>query len=137
MKILNNQEKFRLQRAIDDEYKSWETYNQVIQDFGVTRPFINIRGAEARHIEALSSLFQFYNQPIQKNQWKEKAPHFANLKQACIASMNGEIENVSLYDDLIKSTKNENILRVYKALQSASLERHLPAFKRYADRYSQ
>jgi len=137
MQVLNNQEKVGLKKAIDDEYKSWSNYHQVIQDFGNVRPFINIRGAEARHIEALSGLFQYYNQPVPKNQWTEKATHYANLNQACIASINGEIENVSLYDDLIKSTKNEIILRVYKALQLASQDRHLPTFKRYADRYKQ
>jgi hypothetical protein len=49
-----------LHDALDDEYKAWATYNQVIADFGEVRPFINIRDAEGRHIEALQRLFVRY-----------------------------------------------------------------------------
>jgi len=45
-----------LQEALDDEYHAWAIYDQVIADFGEVRPFINIRQAEARHIEALLGL---------------------------------------------------------------------------------
>lgn len=43
--------------ALDDEYKSYATYRQVIADHGPIRPFINIVEAEARHIGALRALF--------------------------------------------------------------------------------
>ena len=42
-----------LHEALEDEYRAWATYDQVIADFGDVRPFNNIRNAEARHIEAL------------------------------------------------------------------------------------
>lgn len=40
-----------LNETLDDEYRSWASYDQVIADFGDVRPFSNIRAAEARHIE--------------------------------------------------------------------------------------
>lgn len=46
-----------LHEALDDEYKSFATYEQVIADFGDVRPFINICDAEGRHIAALTRLF--------------------------------------------------------------------------------
>jgi hypothetical protein len=49
-----------LHEALDDEYKSWTTYDQVIHDLGPERPFINIVESEARHIEALRALFERY-----------------------------------------------------------------------------
>jgi hypothetical protein len=58
MTVLNDTEVRALHEALDDEYRAWATYDQVIHDFGPERPFINIREAEARHIEALRSLFQ-------------------------------------------------------------------------------
>ena len=58
--ILNAAERDALAAALDDEYKSRETYAQVIRDFGELRPFINIVEAEARHIEALLALFKRY-----------------------------------------------------------------------------
>ena len=53
-----------LHEALDDEYRAWTTYAQVVSDFGDVAPFINIREAEARHIGALRALFLRYNLPI-------------------------------------------------------------------------
>ncbi len=36
-----------LNEALDDEYRSLATYDQVLADFGEVRPFSNIREAEA------------------------------------------------------------------------------------------
>jgi len=52
MTTLNEAEITALHEALDDEYQTWATYDQVIKDFGEVRPFINIRNAQARHIEA-------------------------------------------------------------------------------------
>jgi hypothetical protein len=56
------------------------------------------------------------------------------VKAACEASVTGEIENVALYDRLLKSTIKQDILNVYNALRTASQERHLPAFQRCSNR---
>ena len=42
-----------LNEALDDEYRAFATYDQVLADFGEVPPFSNIREAEGRHIEAL------------------------------------------------------------------------------------
>lgn len=49
-----------LSDALDDEYKSYATYAQVIADFGPERPFVNIVEAEERHFSALLALFAAY-----------------------------------------------------------------------------
>jgi hypothetical protein len=134
MKNLENQEELALMQALDDEYKSWTTYDQVIKDFGEVRPFINIRDAEARHIEALLGLFRQYGITPPANRWIRNAPKFTSVKAACTASVTGEIENVALYDRLLKSTIKQDILNVYNALRTASQERHLPAFQRCSNR---
>jgi len=57
---LDASEQQALADALDDEYKSHETYAEVIRDFGEVRPFINIVDAEARHIAALQALVDRY-----------------------------------------------------------------------------
>lgn len=57
MSDLTEMEIRALNEALDDEYRTWTTYGQVIADFGKMPPFSNIRQAEARHIEALCCLF--------------------------------------------------------------------------------
>lgn len=131
---LSLQEQQALADALDDEYKSHETYRQVIRDFGPTRPFINIVEAEARHISALLALFAKYAAQPPVNRWAGQAPRFAGVHEACTAGVQGEIENVALYDRLLHATARPDLLEVFRALRSASQDRHLPAFRRCAQR---
>ena len=123
-----------LLEALDDEYRAWATYDQVIRDFGDVRPFINIREAEARHIEALKRLFLAYGLSQPKNTWPGKVVRYISLRQACEAGVAAEIENGDMYDRLLKSTDRSDILNVFRNLQQASQQRHLAAFKRCVDR---
>lgn len=134
MSILSPNEVQALHEALDDEYRAWATYDQVIQDFGPTRPFINIRDAEARHIEALHQLFRGYEIEIPENPWRGRTDRFLTIQDACKYGAEAEIKNNSLYSQLMASTTREDILVVFRNLQRASQERHLPAFQRCAER---
>jgi len=123
-----------LHEALDDEYKAWTTYDQVIHDFGPERPFINIVESEARHIEALRTLFERYGVAVPGNPWAGRVPRFASTREACQAGVEAEVENAALYERLMRSTEREDILAVFENLRRASQERHLPAFRRGASR---
>ena len=131
---LDHAERQALEDALDDEYKSHATYAQVIRDFGPQRPFINIVEAEARHIAALLKLFERYALVAPASRWAGNVQRYATLAEACIASVQGEIDNVALYDRLLESTGRADILEVFHALRAASQDRHLPAFQRCAAR---
>jgi hypothetical protein len=115
MPELNKAEIGALQEALDDEYRAWAIYNQVIHDFGEVRPFTNILGAEERHIDALHSLFVRYGLAVPNNSWPEKVPHYASIKEACEAGVAAEIANGALYERLLGATRREDILRVFFA----------------------
>jgi len=72
MSDLTDTELRALHEALDDEYRAWATYDQVIADFGVVRPFINIREAEARHTQALLAVFTRYELPMPENPGAER-----------------------------------------------------------------
>jgi hypothetical protein len=133
---LDDIERKALQEALDDEYKAHTTYDQVIRDFGPVRPFVNIVDAEARHISALLSLFEKYEIAAPANRWPGNVTRFSSVHAACVASIQGEIDNVAIYDRALKTTHRSDILSVYQALRSASQDRHLPAFQRCAERPS-
>lgn len=136
MNTLSQTEVKALHEALDDEYRSWATYDQVISDFGEVRPFSNIRDAEARHIEALSRLFAAYGLPVPANPWPGRTEHYASVQQACAAAVDAEIDNGEMYERLLGATTREDILTVFRSLQQASVERHLEAFRRCAERRS-
>jgi len=136
MMALSDTERQALEDTLDDEYRAQTTYAQVIRDLGAVRPFVNIVDAEARHVSALRSLFDKYGIPAPGNRWLGNVPRFASVQEACAAGVQGEIDNVSIYDRALPTTERADILAVYHALRSASLERHLPAFQRCAQQPS-
>jgi hypothetical protein len=123
-----------LHEALDDEHRAWAIYDQVIADFGEVRPFINIREAEARHIEALCSLFARYEVPVPVNPWLGKVERYASIQAACEAGVAAEIANGEMYERLLGQTQRPDILAVLRNLQEASQQRHLAAFQRCAQR---
>lgn len=121
-----------LHAALDDEYKAYSTYENVLQDFGDIRPFIHIQQAELQHITTLHQLFEKYDIEIPENPWVDKAPRFSSVTKACVAGKEGEITNAALYEKLLTSTDKADVLNVFQALQSASENNHLPAFEKCA-----
>jgi hypothetical protein len=132
MSNLSETEIHALHEALDDEYHAWATYDRVIADYGDTPPFSNIHEAEARHIEALLTLFARYGLAVPENPWARKVRRYTSRQEACEAAVIAEIGNGELYDRLFEATQRPDILAVFRNLQEASQQRHLPAFQRCA-----
>ncbi len=132
--VLTEAERQGMADALDDEYKARATYARVIADFGGVRPFVNIVEAEKRHVSALLGLFERYGIAPPPDRWTGSPPRFSSLSAACAGAVQAEIDNVAIYDRVLKTTQRADILSVYQALREASLERHLPAFRRCAAR---
>ena len=119
-----------LTEALNDEYQARALYRKVIQAFGPVRPFVNIIEAEQRHIEALLPLFESYGFPVPQDDWDERIKSPASLLEACRLGVEAEIANAAMYDRLLASTQAPDARTVFRHLQAASRERHLPAFQR-------
>jgi len=129
---LDESEAKALIMALEDEYKAWSVYEQVVTDFGPARPFTNIQRAEKNHIAALVTLFDRYGLDVPVNNWPGNVPQFDTLAEACEAGVQAEIDNAVLYDELFSMVDNPDIIRVFEALQQASQTKHLPAFEHCA-----
>ena len=126
---LSGSEVEALQMALDDEYKAWSVYEQVIADFGAVRPFTSIQKAEENHVAALVTLFDRYGLEVPANEWSGAVPSFDSLADACEAGAQAEIDNAELYASLFTMVDNPDIIRVFTSLQRASQTKHLPAFE--------
>jgi hypothetical protein len=129
---LSESEVEALLMALEDEYKAWSVYDQVIADFGAVRPFTSIQRAEENHIAALVRLLDGYGLEVPVNEWPGNVPTFDTLAEACEAGVQAEIDNAALYDQLFSMVENPDLIRVFTALQQASQDQHLPAFERCA-----
>ncbi len=116
----------------EGEYAAYATYTAIIEKFGNVEPYASIRRAEANHIKALQRQLERYGVPYPKeNPYMGKISAPSSLLEAARAGVEGEIANVEMYDRLIKAVSDyPDLVRVFKRLRAASLERHLPAFKR-------
>ena len=129
---LSESEVEALLMALEDEYKAWSVYEQVIADFGAVRPFTSIQKAEENHIAALVTLLDGYGLDVPANEWLGNVPTFDTLTEACEAGLQAETDNAGLYDQLFSMVDNPDLVRVFTALQRASQDQHLPAFERCA-----
>jgi hypothetical protein len=125
----------RLTEALQDEYKSRATYRKVIEKFGPVRPFVNIVEAEGRHVDALIALFDKYKIPVPEDRWFESITVPDSLEKACLNAVADEKANMAMYDQLIVASPEPDIRRVLENLQSASRDRHLPAFERNSSKH--
>jgi rubrerythrin len=120
----------RLTEALQDEYKARATYRKVIEKFGPVRPFANIVEAEDRHVAALLALFEKHGEPVPEDRWPGRVAVPDTLAEACRNAVEAEQENMAMYDRLLAATAEPDVRRVLENLQSASRDRHLPAFER-------
>ncbi|MGJ0502145.1 MAG: ferritin-like domain-containing protein [Methylocystis sp.] len=125
-----------LREALDDEYKARATYQSVIDKFGPVRPFVNIIEAEERHASALLRLFERFGVEPPNDRWSGQVPAPSSLAEACKAGVAAEIENAAMYERLLAQVSDARVREVLTRLQEASQQRHLPAFRRCAERPS-
>jgi len=124
-----------LQAALDDEYHARATYRAVLDAFGEVRPFINIVESEERHIQALKRQFEKHGMAVPSDKWAGSVSTPESLERACEDAVKAERENAALYEKLIEAaSEHPDVQETFRRLQSASQERHLPAFERAAGR---
>lgn len=111
------------------EYAALAMYTAVIDQYGEVEPYVSIREAEQKHIDALIRQLTNYGISVPENPYLESATAPSDLQAAASAWATGEVENVALYDDLLAQTIDSNLIRVFTNLRRASHEMHLPMFE--------
>lgn len=131
---LSPAEQADLLAALDDEYRAHATYSQVVADFGAVGPFAHIADSEQRHADAVARLLQRHGVPVPANSWPGRVPRYGSVREACEAAVAAELANGALYERLLAGTTRPDLLAVYRHLQEASQQRHLPALRRCVER---
>ncbi|WLR50828.1 DUF2202 domain-containing protein [Bacillus tianshenii] len=115
--------------ALQDEYLAQARYNNIIGKFGNVRTFVQIREAEKRHISALLPLFERYQVQFPNDISQSFVSTPENLKAAYAAGVQGEIDNISMYERFLSLNIPNDVRIVFSQLRIASLN-HLAAFER-------
>lgn len=121
--------------ALQDEYLAQARYDTIIKEFGEIRPFTQIKVAEQRHITALLPLFTRYNISVPENDASQYTTTPNTLKEAFEAGVQGEIDNIAMYEKLADLPDlPQDVRRVMTRLGDAS-KNHLTAFKKGLSQY--
>ncbi|GAA0498176.1 hypothetical protein GCM10008986_26550 [Salinibacillus aidingensis] len=115
--------------ALQDEYLAQARYENVLATFGDIRTFTQIKEAERRHIQALLPLFERYQVPLPQNIAQSFVSTPDSIKAAYQAGVQGEIENISMYDRFLAYNLPFDVRTVFQQVRNASVN-HLAAFER-------
>ncbi|WP_456446168.1 ferritin-like domain-containing protein [Oceanithermus sp.] len=119
----------------EGEYAAYAMYTAVIEKYGEVEPYVSIRKAEAKHIEALKRQLDRYGVDYPaENPYLGQVSAPESLEDAAKAWAEGEVANVAMYDRLMEAVQDyPNLVQVFDHLRAASQERHLPAFSLAAE----
>ncbi|WP_456274415.1 ferritin family protein [Bacillus sp. AK031] len=115
--------------AMEDEYLAQRRYDLILNKFGDVRTFSRIQQAELRHIYALQTLFQRYGIQIPEDESYLFATVRDTIKNAYASGVQGEIDNIAMYNTFLGYNLPADIQAVFINLRNASLN-HLEAFER-------
>lgn len=115
--------------ALQDEYLAQARYDNILGTFGYIRTFAQIKEAEMRHISALFPLFERYQVPLPEDKSQSFVTTPDSVKGAYAAGVQGEIENISMYEKFLSFNIPNDVRTVFTQLRNASLN-HLEAFER-------
>lgn len=118
-----------IERALADERRAEATYQAI---GGAVLPFTQIERAERRHAAALESLLTAHGVTVPEPAALAPVSPPPSLSEACAIGVQAEKANIALYDELLAAELPADVSCVFKHLQAASRERHIPAFTRCA-----
>lgn len=115
--------------TLEDEYLARDTYISVMNAFGETRPFSNIKASEETHIELALPLFEEFNVAL-PDYVPDTSPFPGTLNEAYQAGVDAEILNIDMYQKFLQQPDlPQSFIDVIEKLEAAS-QKHLAAFKR-------
>lgn len=115
--------------ALQDEFLAQARYDNILENFGYIRTFAQIKEAELRHINALLPLFERYQVPVPDDDSQLFVTTPESIKTAYAAGVQGEIDNISMYERFLTLNIPNDVRTVFTQLRNASLN-HLAAFER-------
>jgi len=110
-------------------------YARVIEKFGPLSPFTEIVEAENRHYKLLLPLLEKYAVAVPINDWYQRIEIPNSFVECCEVGVAAEIDNIAMYEHLLKYTQEAEIRDCLYRLQAASYNNHLPAFRQSVSQY--
>lgn len=129
--MLSNDALKLLLEALEDRRRAWAAWHQAAEAFGP--PFEKLEASAARQREAFAALFAAHGLPLPPEPPTSTRPPFASRAEACQWCAAAERATLERCERLLDVTRQVELATLFRQLQTASRERHLPALERCAD----
>lgn len=116
----------------EGEYAAAASYLAVLDAYGQVEPYASIYQQELKHIDALVRQLSKYGVTAPANPYVGVIAAPTDLATAAQAWAEGEVHNITMYDNLIAQSTDSRLTSVLENLRSASLNNHLPLFQEAA-----
>lgn len=118
-----------LQYAYEDEIMAKYEYEQLIEAFALTSPFVNIIKAETRHLDSVVKLYNLYELELADFDPSSYVVIPETVEEVYAIGVEAEIKNIAMYDVFLSQDLPEDVRNVFLALQNGSVS-HLAAFEK-------
>lgn len=121
--------------AAQDEYLARGEYAAIMQKFGTSNPYSNIKDAEETHLSLLKEIYSAYGLDFPEDTSADHIVVPEDLLQAAKTGVQAEIDNIAMYELFLTYDLPEDVKEVFTTLKDAS-GNHLLAFQKQVDKLS-
>jgi hypothetical protein len=118
-----------LRYALEDERLALAEYEYILNEFNVSRPFINIIEAEKSHEQALLNLYDSYDLVVEDFNGADHIILPDTLLEIYNIGVEAEIANIAMYDKFLSYELPDDVRVVFESLKNGSIN-HLAAFSK-------
>jgi len=123
-----------LMYAVQDEYLARNEYQSIMDIYGESNPYANIKRSEETHLSYLREVYDAYGLVFPDDVSAEHLIVPESLLEAAQTGVQAEILNIAMYEKFLQNELPENVKDVFTALMLGS-ESHLLAFEKQVERY--
>jgi len=119
-----------LRDALKFEYRSLETAEEAISVLGEVEPFVSVRDDKLENIALLRKFFEVHeliNEPT--NIWDGKLSVPSELSGLCYTGKIAEQQLVGVYDNMLRTAENPQLVKVLEHNRFLANDKHLPAYE--------
>lgn len=127
---LTTEAKAALYDALQDAYRTYYTYDAVLDDLGSVAPFSTIVAIEQSYTTTLATLYTTNKLTPPAAVWNAgNVPRFQNLQQACMAAEESEVATQLMFERLLRLNLPADVRQAFEALRTTARTTHRLQFR--------
>lgn len=127
---LTSEARLALDEALQDAYRTYFTYETILDDVGNVEPFVAVATTELAYTAALVDLYEERGLAPPASMWNAgNVPRFTSREQACLAAEEGEVATELMFQRLLARTLPADLRQEFEAMRQTARNTHRLQFR--------